>query len=91
LNERWMTMKIQGSHPSINQYNKHMQQQPTKKKSTFNKDQLNISDAARQLQKNKTSDSKRSAYVHDIKQDVQSGEYKIEPEKIAKKIVDFWS
>jgi len=91
LNERWMTMKIQGPHPSINQYNKHMQQQPTKKKSTSNKDQINISDAARQMQKNKTSDSKRSAYVHDIKQEVQSGEYKIEPEKIAKKIVDFWS
>lgn len=85
-----MTMKIQGPHPSINHY-KQTQQQHFKEKSTLNKDQLNISDAARQMQKSNGTEAKRTDYINEIKNQVQTGNYEIEPEKIAEKIVDFWS
>ena len=83
-------MKIQGPHPSINTY-KQLQQHHTTKKQGHQKDQLNISDAAKKMQQTKSSDTKRAGYVNEIKTLVQSGEYKVDPEKIAGKMIDYWS
>ena len=83
-------MKIQGPNPYINTY-KNIKQPPVKKQPTNQKDQLNISTEAKQMQETKHHEMKRAEYVKDIKQSVQSGEYKVEHEKLAQKMIDFWS
>jgi len=83
-------MKIYGTNRShINPY--YDQQQKLKqfeKKQT--KDQLEISAAAKKLQKNDQIENKRQAYVQNIKQQVQSGQYKIQYEQTSQKLIDFF-
>lgn len=43
------------------------------------------------MQQNQFHELKRSEYVEEIKDKVQSGEYKVDSEKMAQKMIDFWS
>lgn len=83
-------MKIQGPHPFINTYKQSQQQQLTKK-SPDQKDQLDISSQAKKMQQHQLYESKRAEYVNDIKHLVQSGEYKVDHEKLAEKMMKAWS
>ena len=83
-------MRIQGPHPSINMY-KQLQQQKITKSNPQQKDQLNISNTAKKMQQNKLPEAKRAEYVQEIKNLVQSGEYKIDDDKLAQKMISFWS
>lgn len=75
-------MKIHGSnHINFNTYQQQMQEQ------TVNFEILNQS---KQLQKNSQPGAKRAKYVQDIKQTIDSGEYRVNPQKTAKKMIDFW-
>lgn len=84
-------MKIHGTNrPHINPY--YEQQQRVKQaQHKQTKDHLEISEAAMKLQKNDKTTEKRQAFVNDIKQQVESGEYKINYEKTAQKFVDFFT
>lgn len=89
--ERWMEMKIEGSNPYLNTYKQTQSKQQHAKQNVQQKDELNISNEAKRMQENNHAEMKRTSYVNDIKQSVQSGEYKIDHEKIAQKMIDFWT
>ncbi|PAV31013.1 flagellar biosynthesis anti-sigma factor FlgM [Virgibacillus profundi] len=85
-------MKINGPNQSnFNPYKNQIQKQMDYKKETNKQDQIEISSQAKQLQENEKPNAKRAAYVQDIKNAVDSGEYKINHEKAAQKMIDFWS
>lgn len=83
-------MKIQGPQPLLNTYKQLQQQQITKKNPQY-QDQLNISAEAKKMQQNQFHELKRSEYVEEIKDKVQSGEYKVDSEKTAQKMINFLS
>lgn len=82
-------MKINGpNHSNMNPY-LNQKQIPKKTPTQQNKlqpDQVEISEDALKLQK---KDS-RQAYVNEIKQQVETGEYKPNAQETAKKMVNFW-
>ncbi|MUK90806.1 flagellar biosynthesis anti-sigma factor FlgM [Ornithinibacillus sp. L9] len=85
-------MKIHGpNQTNFNPYKNQIQKQADYKKNVNQKDQLEISTQAKQLQESENIHPKREAYVQEIKNAVESGEYKINHEKTAQKMIDFWS
>ncbi|MFD2044988.1 flagellar biosynthesis anti-sigma factor FlgM [Ornithinibacillus salinisoli] len=85
-------MKIQGpNHTNFNPYKNQIQKQQDYNKNASQKDQLEISNQAKQLQESEKVHPKREAYVQEIKNAVESGEYKINHEKTAQKMIEFWS
>lgn len=85
-------MKIQGpNHSNFNPYQKQVQKQNDIKNHIEQKDQLQISSKAKELQESNKPDPARQAHVEKIKQAVDSGEYQVNPEKTAAKMIDFWS
>ncbi|ASN04723.1 flagellar biosynthesis anti-sigma factor FlgM [Virgibacillus necropolis] len=85
-------MKIQGAnHTNFNPYKNQIQKQADMNKEVNQKDQLQISSQAKELQGNEKSTNERKAYVQEIKNAVQSGEYRVNPEKTASKMIAFWN
>lgn len=85
-------MKINGSNQTnFNPYKNQIQKQAEIKNDANKKDQIEISSAAKQLQESEKSNAKRASYVQEIKNQVESGEYKVNHEKTAQKMIDFWS
>lgn len=85
-------MRIYGpSQSKFNVYNNQQQNQMEHKKDIQKEDQLEISNAAKKLQENEQQQTKRASYVDGIKKAVESGEYKINYEQTAKKMIDYWS
>lgn len=84
-------MKIQGPNlTKLAAYRAQLQQADPKKK-VSKEDQLNISNAAKQLQESNKTNTQRAEYVQNIKNAVKSGQYEIDHEKVAQKMIDFWS
>jgi len=85
-------MKINGYNQAhFNPYKQQMQQHTEIPKNTNRTDQIEISSEAKQLQENEKANESRLAHVQEIKQAVQSGNYKIDAEKTAEKMIDFFS
>ncbi|WP_099159874.1 flagellar biosynthesis anti-sigma factor FlgM [Virgibacillus ndiopensis] len=85
-------MKIHGpNQTNFNPYKNNMQKQTDLKKGTNQQDQLQISNQAKRLQENVKPNAERAAYVQDIKKAVESGEYQVNPEKTAQKMIAFWT
>ncbi|WP_085991346.1 flagellar biosynthesis anti-sigma factor FlgM [Oceanobacillus senegalensis] len=86
-------MKINGPHHTNfnNPYKRILQEQVEIKKGIKKEDQIEISTEAKQLQENGGLNNKRAEYVQSIKNQIDSGEYQVNPEKVAKKMVDYWS
>ncbi|WP_106496664.1 flagellar biosynthesis anti-sigma factor FlgM [Lentibacillus sp. Marseille-P4043] len=85
-------MKIHGpNQTNFNPYKNHIQKQQEYKKDSNKLDQLEISNQAKKLQENSQPSAERSKYVQDIKKAVESGEYQVNPEKAAQKMIAFWS
>ncbi|MFC4557528.1 flagellar biosynthesis anti-sigma factor FlgM [Virgibacillus kekensis] len=85
-------MKINGPNQSnFNPYKNQIQKQSEYAKDVNRKDQLEISSQAKQLLESEKPGAKRAAYVQQIKEAVDAGEYKVNHEKTAQKIIDFWS
>lgn len=85
-------MKIQGSNPLINAYKNQFHHQKEVKKNQMQSDRLDISLEAKELHgKDGEHNMERVKYVEQIKDRVQSGEYKIDYERTAKKMIAFWS
>lgn len=85
-------MKIHGpNQTNFNPYKNHVQKQADYKKDMSKEDQIEISSKAKQLQESEHPNTKRSERVQEIKQAVDAGEYKVNPEKIAQKMISFWS
>ena len=85
-------MKIHGSNQAnFNPYQKQIQKQAEYKKEMNPKDQLEISNQAKQLQEHARPNAERAKYVQKIKNAVESDEYQVNHEKTAQKMIDFWS
>ncbi|MDL4839216.1 flagellar biosynthesis anti-sigma factor FlgM [Aquibacillus rhizosphaerae] len=86
-------MKIQGPNNSnFNPYQKQLNKQAEIKKDMQSKeDNLQISDQAKQLQGSDNPSALRQKHVDEIKQSVQSGQYKVDPQTTAKKMLNFWN
>lgn len=82
-------MKIQGPNPYLNVYRTNQKTVRTNKGQGLKDDQLNISNKALQLQQNKQK-LVRHEKVAEIKSLVQSGEYQVDHEKTAEKLLEFW-
>ncbi|MFP7255440.1 flagellar biosynthesis anti-sigma factor FlgM [Virgibacillus sp. 7505] len=85
-------MKIQGPNQSgFNPYTKQLKQQADLQKASQRQDKLEISSEAKRLQEGDKIQASRQSHVEQIKAAVQNGEYKVDAEKTAKKMMDFWS
>ncbi|AXI10021.1 flagellar biosynthesis anti-sigma factor FlgM [Oceanobacillus zhaokaii] len=85
-------MKINGpNQPNFNPYKNIIQKQAEIKKTTSKQDQVEISSYAKQLQENEKPNAKRTAYVQEIKDAIAAGDYKVDAEKVADKMVKYWS
>lgn len=82
-------MKIQGPNPILHAY-KQQQQKQLGKQSSEQKDKIDISKAAKSLQKNQQYEVERSKYVQELKEQVQAGEYEMDHEQLASKMIEFW-
>lgn len=85
-------MKIHRSNQvPLNAYHNYMQKYQKPKESVRKQDRLQISEEAKRLQSDEKMDTKRSAYVHHIKEQIKQGTYEIDYEKTAQKMIDFWT
>ncbi|HLS23557.1 MAG TPA: flagellar biosynthesis anti-sigma factor FlgM [Pseudogracilibacillus sp.] len=82
-------MKIQGPNPYIQLYRQNQQTVKNEKTNKPKDDQLKISNEAINLQRNEGHLVRREK-VSEIKSLVQSGEYRINYEKTAQKLLEFW-
>lgn len=82
-------MKIQGPNQYINLYRTNERTVNVNKKTRSKDDQLNISHKALQLLKSEKN-AERSQKVSELKTLVQSGQYKIDYEKTAEKMLNFF-
>ncbi|WP_067843238.1 flagellar biosynthesis anti-sigma factor FlgM [Amphibacillus sediminis] len=87
-----MVLKIHGSNQShMNPYHKQLQKQAQSGiKYLAKADQLQISDQAKKMQESQNVHESREPLVNAIKSQVETGQYKVDPEKVAQKILRFW-
>ncbi len=80
------------AYDAINKIKQNNKTEDVKKKSLNIKDQVDISQEAKSVgkyvQKAKTSDVDRKELVEELKNKVQKGQYKVDSEKLAEKIID---
>ncbi|SDP95037.1 anti-sigma-28 factor, FlgM family [Litchfieldia salsa] len=76
---------LAGINPYKKQVNKVVQTEKTVKT-----DKVEISSAAKQLQETSAVTLERQEKIDALKQQVQNGTYKVDPEKIAKSIVNYY-
>ncbi|GGA67160.1 hypothetical protein GCM10008025_08760 [Ornithinibacillus halotolerans] len=85
-------MKINGmNQTNFNPYKNQMQKYQDTKKAVKQNDQLEISSEAKKLQENNKVNENRQAFVQEIKNQIDSGTYKINYEKTVQKMIEFWS
>lgn len=85
-------MKIQGPNPTnISAYKQQLTKQPEDKQVGHNKDEINISDAAKKMQEMQKTNTERTEYVTNIKKAIQSGQYEVDLERTSEKMIDYWS
>ena len=85
-------MKIQGpNHSNFNPYKNQLQPYQRSKASSKNADQLQISSQAKKMLEKGQSNAERTAHVEEIREAVNSGNYKIDFKKTAGKMADFWT
>ncbi|MBB6453631.1 negative regulator of flagellin synthesis FlgM [Salirhabdus euzebyi] len=84
-------MKINGSnHIHVNPYQKQMNKQASVSKGNAS-DKVEISNQAQQMLKGNEIQEARQKHVEQIKKEVQNGDYQINYQETAKKMIDFWS
>ncbi|RYG74535.1 flagellar biosynthesis anti-sigma factor FlgM [Lentibacillus lipolyticus] len=85
-------MKIHGpNQTNFNPYKNRLPKQMDDSKGINKKDQLEISDEAKQMLKNDKTDTKRASYVQEIKNAVKEGTYRVDHEKAAQRMMNYWS
>ncbi|WP_062514282.1 flagellar biosynthesis anti-sigma factor FlgM [Halobacillus sp. KGW1] len=84
-------MKINGPNSTnFNPYQKQIQKQPDVRMQQKN-DQLHISKEAKMMQEADKPDQARMNLIEKIKADIDSDQYKVDTNAVAKKMLDFWS
>ncbi|TCT20454.1 FlgM family anti-sigma-28 factor [Melghiribacillus thermohalophilus] len=84
-------MKIQGpNHLNLNPYQKPYQQQAKMGKGKTSEDKVEISSEAKKMLETNPIADERKKKVEKLTEQVQSGEYNIDPETTAKKMIEFF-
>ncbi|RKL68327.1 flagellar biosynthesis anti-sigma factor FlgM [Salipaludibacillus neizhouensis] len=84
-------MKINPMH-SVKAYQKSQEVQERQKKDHVKKqDQVEISPEAKKLANTPGISADRMERVQEVKEQVNNGTYKVNPEEVAKKLYDFWN
>lgn len=84
-------MKINPMH-SVKAYQKNQEVQELQKQDQVKKqDQVEISSEAKKMAKSSEISTDRMELVQEVKQQVNSGTYKVNHEEVAKKLYDFWN
>ncbi|MBO8157640.1 MAG: flagellar biosynthesis anti-sigma factor FlgM [Bacillaceae bacterium] len=84
-------MKINGpNHMNINPYQKQLNKQRQIGKGKTSEDKVEISSEAKKMLETNPIVAERKKKVDGIKQQLQSGEYNIDPETTAKKMLEFF-
>src|SRR5699024_5617556 len=83
-------MKINGvNHSNIHPYHKQMQP-PQKDAEIQSGDKLDISPEAKQLQQQSRISLERQEKINALKQQIEAGEYEVNPKKAAQTSYEFW-
>lgn len=83
-------LKINPLH-SVNPYQKQQGVTSRKKVTTSQRDEVQISSAAKQMQQTSQVSLDRQEKINQIKEKVDSGTYKVNPQEVARKFYEFWS
>lgn len=86
-------MKINGSNQTnkVNLYQKQLQKfEQLDKEKGVKTDQVEISEEAKELQRSNDIHPARKKHVDRIKQEIESGTYRVDAEKIAERLLSFW-
>jgi negative regulator of flagellin synthesis FlgM len=85
-------MKVNGTNfNKLNPYQKQLQKQTEIQKGKGTEDKIEISSKAQELLKGNPIKEARAQKVEQLKSDIQNGEYKVNFEQTAKKMIDFWT
>ncbi|GEL78713.1 flagellar biosynthesis anti-sigma factor FlgM [Tenuibacillus multivorans] len=76
---------------NLNPYLKQMQKQDNVKNTQQPQDKLEISNQAKKLQDGNEIVEARQEKVKELKQQVENGDYQIDPKKTAEKMIEFWN
>ncbi len=91
LYEKRDTMKINHIGPSgINPYKRNQMNQQPKSVSSFKEDKVEISTEAKGLQEMNQIQTAREEKVNKLKIAVENGTYKVDPNVVANKMIDFY-
>lgn len=83
-------MKINGvNHSNVNPY-KNQSLHTERQQGAFSRDQVEISQKAKQLQSESTFSAGRREKIEALKQKVDSGQYQVNAYETAKKFYEFW-
>lgn len=84
-------LKINNLGPiQINPYKNQMEKMDKLEKSS-KADKIQISTEAMELQKGSRIETERQAKVEELKNKIESGEYKVNSREVAKKMYEFWN
>lgn len=84
-------LRIQGPNPLLNIYRNNQERSIPKEDKRISTDKLNISTVAKSLQQNEKVALEREQYIKEIKNRVDNGEYEVDAEQTAHKMLAFWS
>ncbi|MEB1806674.1 MAG: flagellar biosynthesis anti-sigma factor FlgM [Bacillaceae bacterium] len=72
-------------------YRKQVEKQTATNETKMKKDEIQISKAAMELQQSTKIDAARQEKVNELKEQIQSGNYKVDAQAVANKFYDFWN
>ncbi|QHE53600.1 flagellar biosynthesis anti-sigma factor FlgM [Pontibacillus sp. HMF3514] len=85
-------MKIHGpNQTNFNPYKKQIQKQQENQNTNSLKDKVEISNKAKQMQEMNKAQAARKEHIEEIKNKVDAGEYQVDANKTAEKMIDFWT
>ncbi|MFY3791558.1 flagellar biosynthesis anti-sigma factor FlgM [Ureibacillus sp. MALMAid1270] len=75
---------------NVNPYNKQQQKLRAASESKTFADKIEISSAAKEMQVNSTVNTERAEKVQKLKEQIASGEYKVDARKVAEDILKYY-
>ncbi|WP_018922005.1 flagellar biosynthesis anti-sigma factor FlgM [Salsuginibacillus kocurii] len=84
-------MKINPLGPMNNPYRQQIDKQQAQNQQPGKKDQLEISETAKEMQQGEKTGDVRQDKINELKQKIDAGEYNVDPRQTAQNMYDFWT
>lgn len=84
-------MKINPINQVQNIYRKQIDKQERLSSTTAKRDQIEISNVAKELQQSNKVDEARLEKINHIKEQIETGNYKVDPKAVARKFYEYWT